>query len=138
MRRAGPGVASDAGLHERVAQRIHPLQIGGRIRLHDDDPVPGTIPPLQGKGLPLLSREPGWVSDDIPVALRNGKPADRSRGWLVHLEPGTRLRAPAGAKGLRVFDVQGRIHWEARDLRDGAPVSLPEGLPQGTLRYRWL
>jgi hypothetical protein len=89
----------------------------------------------QGQWAKLLIRENGWTGG--PTALHPVKQATRTEGWFVHLAPGTVLRTPPGATGLKVLDVQGRLHWESRNLREGAPVALPRELPHGSLRYLW-
>ncbi|MDB5050390.1 MAG: hypothetical protein JWO30_3461 [Fibrobacteres bacterium] len=93
----------------------------------------------QGQWAKLLIRENGWSGFETTgsMALRPAKQAGRTDGWIVHLAPGTVLRAPPGATGLKVLDVQGRLHWESRNLREGTLVILPGELPKGVLRYYW-
>jgi hypothetical protein len=91
----------------------------------------------QGQWAKLLIRENGWTGGDGPTSLRPVKQAGRKEGWVVHLAPGTLLRAPAGAKGLKVLDVQGRLRWGMRNLEEGAVLAVPGDLPRGVLRIDW-
>lgn len=85
-----------------------------------------------------LSRENGWIDYQSNVLARRSRPGEQAGGWLLNLVPGAPLKAPPGAKALRVFDVQGRIQFEARNLAEGASVASPEDMPRKALRIQWL
>jgi hypothetical protein len=98
----------------------------------------GTVNLTQGQWTKLLVREDGWTNYTEPTqALARSVQTRPQEGWVFNLLPGTQLRAPAGAKTLRILDVRGRLQWENRNLTAGAPVALPNGLPHGILRLSW-
>jgi hypothetical protein len=93
----------------------------------------------EGQWTKLVAREDGWTGyeGNPTLALSRSVPSAPADGWAFDLRPGTQLRVPPGAHALRVFDIQGRLHWENRNLPAGAPVALPDGLPRGILRLSW-
>jgi cytochrome c len=72
-----------------------------------------------------------------PVSLKPGPAAGREE-WAPGLLGGQRLRAPAGARSLEIFDSAGRKVWETR-WGAIAPeyLQVPEDLKGGLLRLRW-
>ena len=98
----------------------------------------GTVNLTQGQWTKLLVRENGWTNYTKPTqALARNVQTGPQEGWVFNLMPGTQLRAPAGAKTLRILDVQGRVQWENSHLTPGSPITLPKRLPRGILRLNW-
>lgn len=96
---------------------------------------------VQGRWALIISRESGWAGSGAggATAVRPVQAAaPKQEGWMFHFAPGAVLNAPPGAKALRIFDLQGRLHWETGDLAQGAAVQLPATLPRKALRYRWV
>lgn len=85
----------------------------------------------------IFSRESGWAGSGA-TAIRPLKSAAASEGWISGISPGTFLQAPAGAKAMRILDLQGRLQWEARGLTQGATVEVPGTLPSRHLRVHWI
>lgn len=98
----------------------------------------GTENLTQGQWAKLLIREDGWTNYSEPTqALARTVQTGPQEGWVFNLMPGAQLRAPAGAKALRILDVQGRVQWENRNLTPGSLIALPNGIPRGALRLNW-
>jgi hypothetical protein len=91
----------------------------------------------EGQWALVLTREPGWIDYQSGVLPRPSHRGVRSDGWLINLVPGARLQAPPGARGLRIFDVQGHVQFEAGNLREGSEVALPGDMPRKALRLQW-
>jgi hypothetical protein len=91
----------------------------------------------EGQWALLLTRENGWVDYQSNVLSRRSNRGGRMDGWLVNLVPGARLPVPPGAKAMRIFDVQGRVQFEIRNLVEGATVALPQDAPRKALRIQW-
>jgi hypothetical protein len=92
----------------------------------------------EGQWALVLARENGWIDFQSNVLSRRSNRDGRADGWLFNLLPGAALRAPSGAKALRVFDVRGRIEFETRNLVEGREVVLPGDVARNVLRIQWL
>lgn len=69
----------------------------------------------------------------MPVSV-----AKNSAGREEWVLGGGRLRAPAGARSLQVFDVSGKKVWETRwDGTTRESFRLPDGIGKGMLRMNW-
>jgi hypothetical protein len=62
----------------------------------------------------------------------------RRSGWVVLLGSHRPVLVPRGMRGFELYDMSGRKVWEKTNLRAGQSFSLPEEMPAGALKYRWV
>jgi glucose/arabinose dehydrogenase len=75
-------------------------------------------------------------SSNSGTGLRPALRGARAANGAVFVGGLSRLLVPGGMTDLTVLDLQGRILWEIRGLRQGETVTLPGHL-RGVLRARW-
>jgi hypothetical protein len=103
------------------------------------DRTEGGQPVGNSGGIKFFSRVGGWVGEGATgtAPLAGNNPGARD-GSLVNLAGRLTLPVPSGAAGLRIFDLKGRLVWEAAGLGRDRIIALPEDLPHGMLRCRWI
>jgi hypothetical protein len=72
------------------------------------------------------------------VALMREDLAPRKDGILVNLGAGRLVTVPGGMAGFELYDVTGKMIWEAGSLKVGDSFRLPGDMRQGALKYRWI
>lgn len=97
----------------------------------------GTENLTSGQWARLLTREKGWAGYQPTALAHRPAPVAQADRGLINLDPGATLRVPAGATVLRVFDAQGRVRFETRNLVEGSEVALPGDAPRNVLRVHW-
>ncbi|HKP98243.1 MAG TPA: PQQ-dependent sugar dehydrogenase [Fibrobacteria bacterium] len=83
----------------------------------------------------------GTCRPAIPNTVEEGAVARRTAPaspWLLNFGPALRVKVPAGMNGFRLHDAAGRILAERHGLRGVPETVLPNGLPRGMLKIRWV
>ena len=65
-------------------------------------------------------------------------PSRQRTGILFNSSMNQPILVLHGMMGFELFSLQGRKIWGINHLKSGATFGLPEGLRQGTMKYRWI
>lgn len=86
---------------------------------------------------------PSTPKIEQPVHAREGVGGPRgssslAHGWVLNMAGKAVVRVSGGSTGFLLFDSRGREVYSRRGLSGPVDAVLPDGLPRGILRIRWL